>query len=37
VAYVTTGAQDLAGNPLDQNPNETGAQQKVFSFVTARK
>jgi hypothetical protein len=37
VATVTSGAQDLAGNPLDQNPNESGTQEKAFSFVTARK
>jgi CSLREA domain-containing protein len=31
-AVVTTGAKDLAGNALDQNPTLTGNQQKVWYF-----
>jgi hypothetical protein len=31
---VTTGAKDLSGNGLDQNPNVTGNQQKVWFFTT---
>jgi hypothetical protein len=27
-AVVSTGAEDLAGNHLDQNPTKTGLQQK---------
>jgi hypothetical protein len=34
VATVTTGAKDLAGNALDQNPSVTGDQQKVWFFKT---
>jgi hypothetical protein len=26
------GARDLAGNPLDQNPNKAGNQQMVWRF-----
>jgi hypothetical protein len=33
-AVVTTGAKDLAGNALDQNPTLTGNQQKVWYFTT---
>jgi hypothetical protein len=33
-AVVTTGAKDLAGNPLDQDPTKTGNQQKVWYFTT---
>jgi hypothetical protein len=33
-AVVTTGAKDLAGNPLDQNPT-TGLQQKAWSFTVS--
>jgi subtilisin-like proprotein convertase family protein len=33
-AVVTTGAKDLSGNALDQNPNVTGNQQKVWFFTT---
>jgi hypothetical protein len=29
---VTTGAKDLVGNPLDQNPSLSGLQQKAWSF-----
>jgi subtilisin-like proprotein convertase family protein len=32
-AVVTTGAKDLAGNRLDQNPTLTGLQQKVWTFT----
>ena len=35
-AVVTTGARDLAGNRLDQNPALTGNQPKQWSF-TVRK
>ena len=31
-ATVTTGAQDLADNPLDQNPNIVGNQSKSWKF-----
>ena len=33
-AVVTTGATDLAGNPLDQNQGTAGNQQKVWFFRT---
>jgi hypothetical protein len=33
-AVVTTGAKDVAGNPLDQNPTTSGNQQMVWSFKT---
>jgi hypothetical protein len=32
-AVVTTGAQDLAGNRLDQNPTTAGLQQKAWTFT----
>jgi probable HAF family extracellular repeat protein len=32
-ATVTTGAQDLAGNALDQNPNIDGNQPKSWKFT----
>jgi hypothetical protein len=32
-AVVTTGAKDLVGNALDQDPSVTGNQQKVWSFT----
>jgi subtilisin-like proprotein convertase family protein len=32
-AVVTTGAKDLAGNRLDQNPNKVGNQPKAWSFT----
>jgi hypothetical protein len=35
-AVVTSGAKDLAGNALDQNPTVMGSQQKAWSF-TIRK
>jgi hypothetical protein len=31
---VTTGATDVAGNALDQNPSLAGAQQKAWFFTT---
>ena len=31
-ATVTSGAQDLAGNALDQNPNIAGNQSKNWKF-----
>ena len=34
-AVVTTGAKDVAGNPLDQNSSTTGLQQKVWSFTVS--
>jgi hypothetical protein len=33
-AVVTTGATDLAGNSLDQNPTLAGLQQKTWFFTT---
>jgi hypothetical protein len=33
-AVVTTGATDLAGNPLDQKQGTAGNQQKVWFFKT---
>ena len=33
-AVVTTGAEDLAGNRLDQNPSTAGDQQKTWTFTT---
>jgi hypothetical protein len=35
-AVVSTGAKDLAGHPLDQNPSLAGAQQKVWFFTIRR-
>ena len=32
-ATVTTGAQDLAGNALDQKPNIAGNQSKSWKFM----
>jgi arylsulfatase A-like enzyme len=32
-AVVTTGAKDVAGNPLDQNPTTSASQQKAWSFT----
>jgi len=34
MGVVTTGAKDLSDNGLDQNPNVTGNQQKVWLFTT---
>src|SRR5918993_4657193 len=34
-ATVTTGAQDLAGNALDQDPNTADNQAKTWTFTTA--
>ena len=33
-AVLTTGAEDVAGNRLDQNPTKAGDQQKTWTFVT---
>ena len=33
-AVVTTGAEDLAGNRLDQNSTTTGNQQRTWTFTT---
>jgi hypothetical protein len=35
-AVVTTGAKDLAGTALDQNPSVGGAQQRVWYFTIRR-
>ncbi len=35
-AVVTTGARDLAGNALDQDPTTAGDQQKSWTFITKR-
>jgi len=32
-AVVTTGAQDLASNRLDQNSTKDGLQQKAWTFT----
>src|SRR5215217_771551 len=32
---ITTGAKDVAGNPLDQQPTTAGSQQKVWSFTVS--
>jgi hypothetical protein len=31
---ITTGAKDVAGNQLDQNPTTAGLQQKGWTFTT---
>ncbi|MDQ4126388.1 MAG: Ig-like domain-containing protein [Actinomycetota bacterium] len=36
VVKVTTGAEDLAGNQLDQNPNRAGNQAKSWRFTTGQ-
>jgi len=36
-AVVTTGAQDVAGNPLDQVSSTAGNQEKIWYFTTASK
>ena len=36
-AVVTTGAKDVAGNVLDQNPSTVGTQEKVWYFTTGRR
>jgi hypothetical protein len=33
-AVVTTGAEDLGGNALDQNPAAVGNQPKAWFFTT---
>jgi hypothetical protein len=35
-ATITTGAHDVAGNALDQDPNSTGNQPMVWTFTTSR-
>jgi hypothetical protein len=34
-AVVTTGAKDMAGNPLDQDANVGGLQQKAWYFTVS--
>jgi N-acetylglucosamine-6-sulfatase len=34
-AVVSTGAKDVAGNPLDQNSSTTGLQQKTWHFAVS--
>jgi len=34
-AVVTTGAKDLAGNSLDQNPTLSGSQQHTWFFTVS--
>jgi hypothetical protein len=34
-AVVSTGAKDLAGNPLDQNSTKTGSQQMAWFFTVS--
>jgi N-acetylglucosamine-6-sulfatase len=34
-AVVSTGAKDLAGNPLDQQPTTAGSQQKAWTFTVS--
>jgi N-acetylglucosamine-6-sulfatase len=34
-AVVTTGAKDVAGNPLDQNSSTAGLQQKAWLFTVS--
>ena len=34
-AVITTGAKDVAGNPLDQNSSTSGLQQKVWFFTVS--
>ena len=34
-AVVSTGAKDVAGNPLDQNSSTTGLQQKAWLFTVS--
>jgi hypothetical protein len=33
---ITTGAKDVAGNPLDQQPTTAGSQQKAWSFTVSQ-
>jgi hypothetical protein len=35
-AVITTGAKDVAGNPLDQQPTTTGLQLKAWSFTVSQ-
>jgi hypothetical protein len=34
-AVITTGAKDVAGNPLDQSPTTAGLQMKAWSFAVS--
>jgi 3-oxoacyl-ACP reductase-like protein len=34
-AIVSTGAKDVAGNPLDQNGSMAGLQQKMWLFTVS--
>jgi hypothetical protein len=34
-AVITTGAKDVAGNPLDQHPTTAGFSQKTWTFTTS--
>jgi hypothetical protein len=34
-AVVTTGVEDLAGNPLDQSPTSTGSLQEAWFFTVS--
>jgi hypothetical protein len=36
MGVVTTGARDVAGNPLDQNTTTAGSQQKAWSFTVSK-
>ena len=36
-AVVTTGAKDVTGNLLDQNPTTSGNQQMVWTFKTGQQ
>ena len=35
IATVTTGAKDLAGNQLDQDPATAGNQKKTWKFTVS--
>jgi Bacterial Ig-like domain len=35
-AVITTGAKNVAGNPLDQNTTTAGLQQKAWTFTVSR-
>jgi hypothetical protein len=35
-AVITTGARDVAGNPLDQNGSTTGLKQKAWYFTVSK-
>jgi hypothetical protein len=36
-AVITTGSEDVAGNPLDQDPAAVGKQEKICYFTTGSK